>query len=51
LRVVHGCEGYFDFDLVVEILEYVTVELLGVVNCYLSRHSEMTYYVLSKKTF
>jgi hypothetical protein len=29
-----------------EILEDMTIELLGVVDCYLSRYPKTTYYVL-----
>jgi hypothetical protein len=36
--------------LVAKILEYVTIKLLGVVDYYLSRHSEATYYILSEKS-
>jgi hypothetical protein len=34
--------------LMVEILECVSVELLGTIDCYLSGHSEPAYYVLQK---
>jgi hypothetical protein len=35
---------------VVEILEYVAIELLGIVNNYLSGYSKMTYYILLEES-
>jgi hypothetical protein len=37
--------------LMIEILEYVAVELFGVVDCYLLRHSKTTFYVCQKNLF
>jgi hypothetical protein len=49
--MTHIGESYFDPHLVAEILENVTVKLLGIVDSYLSGHSEMADYVLPKKSF
>jgi hypothetical protein len=48
--MIYQCESCFDPHLVAKILEYVTIELLGIVNCYIFSHSEMTYYVLLEKS-
>jgi hypothetical protein len=48
--MIYQCESYFDPHLMTKILEYVIVKLLGVVDYFLSRHSEVTYYVLSEKS-
>jgi hypothetical protein len=36
---------------VVEILEYMAIELLGIVDCYLLWYSKVAYYVLLEEPF
>jgi hypothetical protein len=48
--VIYRCESCFDPHLMTEILEYMIVELLGVVNCYLFGCPKMAYYVLPEES-
>jgi hypothetical protein len=49
--MIHSGECCFDPHLMVEILENMTVKLLGIVDSYLYGHSEATDYVLPEKIF
>jgi hypothetical protein len=44
-------ESYFGPHLMAEILENMIVKLFGIIDNYLSGHSEAAYYVLPKKSF
>jgi hypothetical protein len=47
--VIYRCEGDLRSDLIIEILEHGTVEILGIVNGDLLRNSVPTNDVLAKK--
>jgi hypothetical protein len=49
LRVIYRCEGDLRPDLMIEILEHGTIEILGVIDGYLLRNSVMTDDVLPEK--
>jgi hypothetical protein len=49
LRVIYRCEGDLRPDLMTEILEHITIEILGLVDSYLLRDSVMTDDVLPEK--
>jgi hypothetical protein len=42
LQVVYGCKGDLRPDLVIEILEHGTIEILGIIDCDLLRNSVAT---------
>jgi hypothetical protein len=44
--MVFGCEGSLHINLVVEIIEHVTIEVFGIVNCDLLRDSIVTDNIL-----
>jgi hypothetical protein len=49
--VVYGCEGDLHSDLMAEILEHVTVDVLGIINCDLLWDAIMTDNVLLEEFF
>jgi hypothetical protein len=49
LRVIYKCEGDLHPNLMIEIVEHGTIEILGVVDGYLLRNSIMTDDVLPEK--
>jgi hypothetical protein len=49
LRVIYRCEGDLRPDLVAEIVEHGTIEILGIINGYLPRDSVTTDDVLLEK--
>jgi hypothetical protein len=51
LRIVHGCEGNLRFNLVVEILEHVIVEILGVVDYNVLRDAIAADDILREEIF
>jgi hypothetical protein len=49
LRVIYRCEGGLHPDLVIEILKHDSIEILGIVHCYLLRDSITIDDVLPEK--